>query len=415
MGGSGVQRPLKFVKYLKDYGWNPIVLCPEPGMYKIFDESLQKELEEISPDIYKVEGKTPFLLFGGKERTAQLVPEFISSLIRKTLRLFMFPDNKKGWIDPALEKARELINEHEIDLVFSTAPPFSNHLIGARLKEEFDLPLVLDYRDSWTQNQFFTELYDWQKKKMKQLERKSVSKADVIIGLDEITLKGIKEIHGTINSRFEIVEHGYDPQDFEIEVSPSLKYEVGKFNLLYSGTFVEHNQPDTFLKGIAAGIVEGQFSKQDFQLHFQGGLNKGIRSLISELDLEENVTEYSYLNHKEAVANLRKADALWVLENYDPELSQIKNGKLFEYFGAKKPILGVLNPGISENLINEYNAGYIADVQSPQNISRTFARMVIDWKSDNFKKPDLQFVDKHNRRLLTKKLADIFEEISNQQ
>lgn len=415
MGGSGVQRPLKFVKYLKKFGWNPIVVYPEPGMYTFFDESLAQELEEISPDLHQVPGKTPFHLFGGEKKTADLIPGVLSDLIRKGLRLVMYPDNKKGWINPAVAKAQEIIENQEIDLIFSTAPPFSNHIIGAKLKEKYGLPLVLDYRDSWTQNHFFTNLYGWQKKKMHRLERECVSKADAIIGLDEITLQGIKDAHPqSSNTRFEIVEHGFDPADFEIETQPSFKYKENRFNLLYSGTFVEHNQPDTFLKGVAEGIKQGIFTRQDVHLHFQGGLNKEIRNLIKELGLEDNVSEYPYMDHKKAVANLKKADALWVLENHDPNLPQIKNGKLFEYFGSQKPILGVLNPGVSEQLIKDYGAGYVADVQNPHDISQILGTMISDWKNGSFGSPDPEFIEGHNREKLTKKLAGIFNEISPQ-
>ncbi len=412
MGGSGVQRPLKFVKYLREFGWNPIVLCPEPGLYKVFDESLEQELKEIDPEIHHVPGKTPFHLFGGKKRTARYLPDLASKLIRKLLRLFMYPDNKKGWIEPAITKARELIAEKNIDLIFSTAPPFSNHLIGSELKDEFDLPLVLDYRDSWTQNQFFTDLYGWQKTKMRELESQCIFRADVITGLDEVTLKDIKEKYSATQARFEIVEHGFDPKDFGGEVESSIRYQEGKLNLLYSGTFVEHNQPDTFLEGVAHGIEKGLFTREDLQLHFQGGLNKEIRDQIDRLDIGQNVIEYPYMDHKKAVANLKKADALWVLENYDPNLPQIKNGKLFEYFGSHKPIFGVLNPGVSEQLIHAYQGGYVADVQNPHDIALTLEKMISDWRDGNFKKPDLKFVEKYNRRLLTKKLAGIFDEIS---
>lgn len=414
MGGSGVQRPLKFVKYLKNFGWNPIVVYPEPGMYKIFDESLAHELDQISAESHRVPGKTPFHLFGGEKKTADIIPNIFSNLIRKGLRLVMYPDNKKGWINPAVAKAQDIIENQEIDLIFSTAPPFSNHIIGATLKEQYDLPLVLDYRDSWTDNQFFTDLYGWQKKKMYRLEKECVSKADAIIGLDEITLQAIKEAHHLTDTRFEIVEHGFDPADFETEIKPSLNYKENTCNLLYSGTFVEHNQPDSFLRGVAKGIEERLFTRNDIQLHFQGGLNKEIRSLVTKLGLEEMVTEYPYLDHKKAVSNLKKADALWVLENYDPNLTQIKNGKLFEYFGSQKPILGVVNPGVSEELIKDYKAGYVADVQNPHDISKKVAAMISDWKEGSFAKPDEEFIERHNRESLTEKLAGIFNEISTQ-
>jgi glycosyltransferase involved in cell wall biosynthesis len=414
MGGSGVQRPLKFVKYLRNFGWNPIVLRPETGIYKVFDESLQKELEQILPEQHLVKGNTPFHLFGGKERTAQAVPTFVSNLIRKILKLLMYPDNKKGWIKPGLKQGLKRIEENDIDLVFRTAPPFSNHILGAKLKEETNIPLILDYRDSWMQNQFFTELFGWQKRIMNKMERECVQNADAIIGLDEVTLNGISKQHNINSEKLEIVEHGFDPQDFESETEATLSYKEGAFNLLYSGTFVEHNKPDTFIEGIAKGIREGKFGRQDIHLHFQGGLSSEIRNLIKKSGLENNVSDYGYVNHKKAIANLKKADALWVLENYDPSLHQVKNGKLFEYFGSEKPILGVVNTGISATLLEQYGPGFVADVTSPSDISEKLTEMIFYWETNNVTEPDQMFIQNFNRKKLTQKLAQIFDKVSSQ-
>lgn len=145
MGGSGVQRQLKFVKYLREFGWNPIVLCPESGMYPYFDDSLQAKLESISPEVIRVSPKTPFHL-GSRTLSAKKtsVPDSLSKTARRLLRLFMYPDNKKGWIQPAIEKGLEIIQEREIDLIFSTAPPFSNHMAGAKLSQESGIPWIMD-------------------------------------------------------------------------------------------------------------------------------------------------------------------------------------------------------------------------------------------------------------------------------
>lgn len=414
MGGSGVQRPLKFVKYLREFGWNPIILRPEPGLYSIFDESLQQELDDISPEQYMVKGNTPFHLFGGKGRTAKALPGFASNLVRQGLKLVMYPDNKKGWIEPGFEKGLEIIQEENIDLIFSTAPPFSNHILGKKLKEETGRPLILDYRDSWTDNQFFTNLFGWQKKIMKKQERSCAEAADVIVGLDEVTLDGISENYRINPEKLKIVEHGFDPEDFRLNIPPTLKYKERAMNLLYSGTFVEQNQPDTFLGGVGKCVREGRFKKDDLHLHFQGGLNSDIRKTIERLGLKEMVTEYGYMDHKQAVANLKAADALWMLENYDASLKQIKNGKLFEYFGSGKPILGVVNPGVSAGLLEQYGPGFVADVNNGSDIADKLQEMFSNWKESKFSPPNNDFVSLFNRNKLTQKLALIFDKISSQ-
>lgn len=413
MGGSGVQRPLKFIKYLREYGWNPVVICPEPGIYSVFDDSLQKELDDINPEVIRVPGKTPFHLLGGGKKPASGIPEFFTNTLRKSMQLFMFPDNKRGWINPAVSAAMEIIKNKKIHLIFSTAPPFSNHIIGKKIKEITGLPLVLDYRDSWSQNQFFGDLYDWQKKKMRKIEKNCVTKADAIVGLDEVTLSGIRQYYGIPESRLKIISHGFDPEDFKTPEKATLQYKKGKLNFLYSGLFYSVNQPDPFLNAVATGIQRKLFTADDLHLHFQGGLEQRHWQLIQRLNLSGIVTDYGYVNHDVAASNTKKADALWMISNFDACFRQIKSGKLFEYFGSQKPVLGILNSGVSEQLLKEYESGFVADVKDISDIAGTIKQMIHSWRTDNFKKPASSFNNKYNRKLLTKKLSNVFDEVSS--
>ena len=154
MGGSGVQRPLKFVKYLKEYGWNPIVLTPEPGMYQIFDDTLLKEVEETEVEVHRVQGNTPFHLMGSSANNTGLVTGKKATILRAISRLMFFPDNKKGWIKTGYKKGLELLKSKEIDLIFSTTPPFSNNILAHKLSEETGIPFVIDYRDLFEENKF---------------------------------------------------------------------------------------------------------------------------------------------------------------------------------------------------------------------------------------------------------------------
>lgn len=416
MGGSGVQRPLKFVKYLREFGWNPIVLCPEPGMYPYFDESLEAELKKISPEIIRIRPKTLFHLgtWSVSAKKTQ-IPNILSKTARRFLRLFMYPDNKKGWIKPAVEKGLEVIQGRKIDLIFSTAPPFSNHMAAAQLSQKSEIPLVLDYRDLWLNNHFMDDMFGWQKGIMKRMEKFSLEIAQAITGLDSFMLHDIQSNYPEINVTNYEVPHGYDPEDFSnLDNKETLDYKKGKLNFLYSGIFYEQNQPDKFLSALKKAGSRGAINMRDVHLHFQGGLDERIRKFLVELGLKENVTDYGYVTHDVAVANLIKADVLWMVSNFKASHKQIKSGKLFEYFGTGKPILGLVHEGASSRLINEYGAGFFGDLTSEEVIIQQLESIYKKWKSGSLPQADQEFIEQFNRRSITRDLAQIFDKISSQ-
>ncbi len=417
MGGSGVQRPLKFVKYLREFGWNPIVLCPEPGRYPYFDESLAEELASLSVEVIRINPDTLFHV-GTKSSSASQnrwqVPDLFAKIARRILRLFLYPDNKKGWIAPAIEKGNEILSSRNIKAIFSTAPPFSNHIVGKELSKSSGVPLVLDYRDAWLNNHFMDGMFDWQKKKMLKLEQECVAEADSIIGLDDFMLQQMKDEYELSEDTLQVIPHGYDPEDFEKPGQPTLDYKKGKLNFLYSGLFYEQNQPDVFLKALRKAIVEKGVSKEKIHLHFQGGLDHRIKELIRKLNFEDIVSDYGYQTHSQAVANLKQADVLWMISNFDSSHKQVKSGKLFEYFGAQKPVLGLVQDGKEAELLRQYTAGFIAKVDSIEDTAETLVKIFSSWNKQTLPAGNSEFTGSFNRKQLTQKLAQIFDKISSQ-
>ncbi len=415
MGGSGVQRPLKFAKYLRDFGWNPIILCPEPGIYHTFDASLQVELDAIELEIHRVHGGDIFQKASAGKSIKEVKPdEKTSKRLRRISRLFFYPDNKRGWIKPALNKAKEIISHQKIDLIFSTAPPFSNHILGKKLKEETGIPLIVDYRDSWTKNHFQDEMWAWQKQILRNQERQVVASADKVICLDEFIKNEFSEDYPEITDRIEVLSHGFDPKDFEeIGVQHSFNYQEGKINFLYSGLFYEQNQPDSFLLAFKKLFEIEPELKSKIHLHFQGGLDERIGSLLQLYGMTDIVEDYGYLPHTSAVQNLLKADVLWMLSNFNPRLKQIKSGKLFEYIGTKKPILGLVHESEASKVLEEYGAGYWAPPNDEELIIEQLRKIITDWRSNSLPVPNDEFLTRFDRIELTKKLAQIFNVISS--
>ncbi|MEO1023313.1 MAG: glycosyltransferase [Bacteroidota bacterium] len=412
MGGSGVQRPLKFAKYLPAYGWEPIILAPQPGAYTQFDASLQKELEAMNLTTYRVAAHTPDQVAGKVVRNVKGIPDSIRRLLRRWMWNFYLPDNKKAWIRPAVERALEVIEKEHIDVIFSTAPPFSNHLIATELKKKTGVPVVLDYRDSWTHNHFMIDFKAWQNKYMIAMEKTCLQEANAIVGLDSFMLQKLSETHPDVDVHTTVIPHGYDPEDFEKTVHPTLAYKEGAFNLLYSGLFYESNQPDVLLESVSELISEGVLNIP-VHLHFQGGLDQRIKGRIRSLNLEQFVTDYGYVTHEVAVANTKRTDAVWMLSNFDPSYQQIKSGKLFEYLGAGKPILALVHQGIETQVVTECQAGRVANPLEKKEVKEQLLSLITDWRANGFTISLNAHVERYNRVTLTGQLADLLTSISH--
>ncbi len=416
MGGSGVQRPLKFIKYLPRFNWHPVVLAPKPGAYHSFDESLMVELNNCDATIERVDAETPFHNWGGIMSMMSKLPSNMQRWLRRMSYGLMLPDNKKGWIEPAVEKGRHLIEEKNIDLIFSTAPPYSNHCIAARLKQDTDLPVVMDFRDEWLESQLIEYPTRWHKRRMARLERETVRASDTITVLDRYMKDRFESRLNNGQLDCKVVPHGFDPEDFEQAGTPSLQYDPDRLNLLYSGIFIHHNQPDSFLKAVKRAIQKKPGLEGELRLHFQGGLAKEHYQLIARLELNDLVKDYGYLTHKQAVANLCRTDAVWFISNFGPGHKQVKSGKLFEYIGSGKPILGLIyDGGEEERLLNRYKASYRARPDDVGKVTDALLAMYKDWKNESLPQADRRWSEQFDRVQLAEQLADLFNKLNHRE
>ena len=222
-----------------------------------------------------------------------------------------------------------------------------------------------------------------------------------------------KRNYPEIENEVTVLPHGYDPDDFDLESEPSkFNYQHKKLNILYSGLFYEQNQPDVFFRAIYELSDETSSFKDMFHLHFQGGIDKRIHALINKLGLTNNISDYGYVSHKIAVKNLSKADVLWMVSNFNPSLQQIKSGKIFEYMGSRKPILALVHASETSKLLENYQAGFSAPPNSIELIKERLNEIYTLWKQGNLPRANKEFISIFNRKTLTKKLAQIFDEIS---
>lgn len=408
MGGSGVQRPLKFVKYLRKFGWNPIVLCPEPGAYNVFDASLQKELNEMEIEVHRVRGNTP--LHAAGERKVVL-PEWLENLLRKISTVFWLPDNKKGWIKQGLTKAEELIKNKKIDIIFASAPPYSNLILAKEIKKKFNIPVVMDLRDDWLESHLIKYPSAWHYSKMKAIEKETLSLADQLVTINSYISGSIDKRNVNSNKTI-VITQGFDPADFDSEKEKNL--QSGKLSFLYSGTFYPESGPNIFLKAMASFLEENPKYKDVIELQFQGVLSEKDRSFFNKHKLERNVKDFGFLPHSEAVQNLKNTDILWLNNTHTKNSAMLSLGKTYEYMASGKPILAMIPDGDIKNTLTHYKAAFISNPEDIEALVDNISKIVSLWEEQKLPKPDKEFISKFDRKTLTQELASIFNVISNE-
>lgn len=403
MGLSGVQRTLKFVKYLKKNNWQPTVLTSAQVGYFAHDSSLQKELDDLDVNVVRVGGKEINSLLS-RFGTIKLPREFIRKFINRIGQIFFIPDNKISWSKRAFNEAIKLMKQENFDAIFISAPPFSVFKTFTQFKKQFNIPLVFDYRDLWLDYQFSFYLTPLHRQLNKKMEFNALRAADKIIS----TNRRIKErlINNYSFLSFDdifIIPQGYDPEDFEkvtVEKKPNNKLIIS-----YAGLFYEYITPKYFIKAFKKLTVERPDIAENIRLEFIGFLRKENRKLISKLKLESFTKEYGYLNHLETLEKLLKADVLWLMNGKGKSADTISSGKLFEYFGTRKPIIACLPDGALKTAAEQYKASFISDPYDIEEIKNVIIQVYNLYKEGKLPVPDNEFIEKHRRDYLTEQLA----------
>jgi glycosyltransferase involved in cell wall biosynthesis len=407
MGLSGVQRTLKFVKYMKEFNWDPTVLTAAETGYYAHDNSLMAEAEAANIRIVRTKGGDINSLLS-KKGTVKMPPEFIRKVLSRISQTIFIPDNKKGWAKEAIKSARELIKNEKFDLIFVSAPPFSAINMAVKLKKEFNLPLVIDYRDLWFGNQFAFYPTPIHKLLNKRMEYRALKAADMIIATNRKMKEKIINWYKFLS--FEdifIISHGYDPEDFK-NLLPE-KRENRKMRITYSGIFYEFITPKYFLKAFKELTTERPDIAFNIELQFVGFLRNENRKIIRKLGLQEFVKEFGYLDHKEALVKIISSDVLWLMVGKTRNADTHSAGKLYEYFGTRKPIIACLPEGALKTAVEDYKASFITEPDDIQAIKNAILEAYELHINNKLPVPDEEYVEKHRRDFLTEQLTKQFQ------
>lgn len=360
-GGPGVQRWLKFVKYLPDFGVQPIVYIPENPTYPIIDNAL---VDEVSDKAIILKNKIfePYQLaaFFSKNKTKKISSGIIPNKKKQTfLDKFLLwirgnifiPDARFLWIKPSVKYLKKYIQENDIDTIVTSGPPHSLHLIGLKLKKETNLKWIADFRDPWTTIGYHKELKlsNYASKIHKELEMNVLNSADVII----VTSKTTKtEFEKLTKKPIEIITNGYDIEKVEKQALDA------KFSLAHIGSFLSHRNPKILWESLADLVAEIPSFKNDLEIKLIGAVSQEVLSAINKFDLENYLNNLGYVSHNEAVVHQKKSQVLLLIEIDSADTKSIIPGKLFEYMVSERPIIAI-GPKDSdfEEIIKSTNTG----------------------------------------------------------
>ncbi|MFQ5964402.1 MAG: glycosyltransferase [Candidatus Scalinduaceae bacterium] len=427
-GGVPVQRTLKFVKYMLEYEWNPVVLTVRDG-YDHFHPNDSSLLEKVPARVKVIRTKeigviARFIRFlKSKAHTSTDYDvndkKFAYRIIwlRKLLyNSLWFPDEKNYWIPNAIYAGLRLLSRRDISVIYVSGYPWSAFLVGAFLSKIKKKPLIIDFRDAWTLNPRGL----WDNRFQKFWETKVLSQASKVVFATNLIRKGYTERYPWLDKgKFITITNGYDHEDFKYFKDKERK-DNKKFLITFTGTFNDNippldidQSPYYFLKGLSKLLSEKDISKS-IRVRFVGNFGDNNKDFVKRLGLGDLVELTGYVSHDKSIEYQMEADLLLLLICPCKGSESILTGKLFEYIGARKPILALVPDGEAKDLIIKERLGITVWPKDIDGIKNAIYELYKDWEQDSLK---LKWKDgayrKYEMKYLTRKLVDIIEEIRN--
>ena len=405
MGMGGVQRTLKFAKYLLKYDWQPVVLTINPRKYFAIDEYLLEEALE-SGIIIERTGKSSLNL---SKIVTRVPKERFRKLRSRIAQFFFIPDTKRFWKGKALKKIDKIWEKYGgFNLVFATAPPYTDFLIGQEVKKKYKIPLVVDYRDAWVDSpvlNFYPTPFH--KKANESLERKVIKDANIVITTNRRVKEMILSRYENINyNDVKIFSHGYDNEDFEIAKTKKLPL-TNKFRITYSGSFYTRN-PKFYFNAIRKFLDKYPETKGKVEFLFLGIFTKELLHLVKSLNIQDVVNLPGYVNHSECVKYLLASDVLFLLVSRGEKEDAAMPGKVGEYIGSRKNIIACIPEGVTKKLLEKYNAIKFVPDENPDLISETMYEYFKLWEANQMPVANEEMVRNYDRKTITGELAKEF-------
>lgn len=406
-----MQRWLKFVKYLPYFDVTPVVYTVKDPDYAIEDESL---LSEVSSDIQVIresiwEPNSILSKFNPKEqqKSAGFIdpdPSFLGRQIQYVRANFFIPDARKFWIKPSVKKLTPFVLENDIDVVITTGPPHSLHIIGAELKKRTGVKWLADFRDPWTNIDYFHSLPLTQKAKEKhyQMETMVLEQADVVT----VVGKSMKEEFSDRNDHVHVLTNGFDETSQTEEV-----YLDKKFSICHIGMMNADRNPLILWQALQELTEESADFKKDLVVKLIGKCDQEVYQSVSDFGLTNHVSFVAYVPHKDVLRFQRSAQVLLLAVNNVPSSKSLITGKIFEYLQSQRPVIGI-GPvdGDLAAILNETGAGQVVDFEDLFSLKQLISKYYSLYRSGKLK-GEARNIDRYHRKHLTEDLAGILKSL----
>lgn len=424
-GGAGVQRWLKFVKYMREFGWEPLVYTAKNGEMPVVDESLLKEIPE-NIEVIKTDIWEPYQIYKrliGRKKNDKINASFLSENKKTGLAEkisvwirgnFFIPDARKFWIQPSIQHLIPLIEKNNIKFMISSGPPHSMHMIAMGLKHKFpQVKWVADFRDPWTNIDFYEKLMltKWADKKHHQMELAVLQKADCVLSVGQhmqaefINLYKLSNGHDL--TKFKTITNGFDETDL-------LKHKIEKdkkFSIAHIGTLVKDRNPLVLWKVLSNLIKTNPLFEQQLEIKLIGKVDIAVMEQIEKMGLKSYVNKIDYLAHDKVIEEQQRARLLLLLVNNTRNAKGILTGKFFEYMASGSSILAI-GPveGELANIMAETGTGLITDFEDELNLEKNILSFFGGKTTVRLEEK----IEKYSRRNLTKQVCLILDELGGE-
>ncbi len=403
-GKASLHWPLKIIRYLNEFNWQPAVLTASEDAFSHKDETLLKQVP-VNLDIIKTRSYEPFKIYRkltGKSETEALIPSESISKENKSIahklsvwiRMNLFiPDARAGWYWPAVKQGKDFLKKNkDFKAIISVGPPHTSHLIGKKLSKTFNIPHFPVFIDPWTDIIYYK---NFKRSRITlaldmHFEKSVLQNSKKVIFITETMKKDYIAKYKWLENKSEVLYWGYDEDDFAGKKSSKSNEEK---IILHAGNIFDYQNPLNFWKNLKKKIE----AEEKYKLKFIGTVSPGIKRTIEETGLSEHTLYLGFLPYPEMIKEIMNASFLLVCATEPRHVP----GKLFEYLRSGKPIIafGDNNEEVNK-ILEETNAGMLFCYNEDAEIFFT--------KTDEFKR-DLEKIKKFDRKNIAVKLEEIIK------
>jgi hypothetical protein len=418
-GGPGVQRWLKFSKYLPEFGWQPVIYTPENPSYPLLDESLIKDVPE-NIEIVKTKIWEPYQLaeklnksnkkFKAGQFDVGKNQSWKSKLSIWVRGNFFIPDARVFWVKPSVKFLEQYLKENKIDVVVTSGPPHSLHLIGLNLKKKLpQIKWIADFRDPWTEISYYKhlKLTKSSDKKHRQLESEVFKNADITLATSYTDAENFRRN----GANAVCITNGFDESDASTQTLKHSNTQTlkSKFTLSYIGVLEQLRNPENLWKALDDLITANSDFAENFTLKFAGRIDEKILNSIENSALKNHISNLGYISHDKAVVEMQNSDMLLITNFPNASSKGIIPGKIFEYLATGKQIIS-FGPDEADvtKILDETKAGKHFSYNDSDLIKGYILEKFELWKNGNLLE-NTQNIEQFSRRNLTKKLVEILD------